>query len=281
VLRAVRESGSTLTAASFGVAGPVRDGRVQATNLPWTIDGAEVARKLGLERVGLINDLEANAWGLETLAPADLLVLQAGADDARGNRALIAAGTGLGQAGLVFDGTRHLPFACEGGHSSFAPRDELEDGLLVFLRAKFGHVSWERVLSGPGLHNVYQFLRETQRGLEPDWLGEQIRAGDPAAAISQAATSGRSELAEMALSLFVDLYGSEAGNLALKTLSTGGIYLGGGIAPRIRTWLARPAFLEAFLSKGRMRALLETVPVRLVLNDQTALLGAARHAAGR
>lgn len=276
---AVRESGAQPTAASFGIAGPVIDGRVEATNLPWTIDGRALAETLALPRVGLLNDLEANAWGLDALAPANLLTLQAGASGARGNRALISAGTGLGEAGLFFDGTRHVPFACEGGHASFSPGDELEDELLRFLRAELGHVSWERVLSGPGLVNLYRFLRDSGRGNELAWLRDEMRAGDPAKAISAAATSGRCPLAVQTLELFVRLYGAEAGNLALKLMATGGVYLGGGIAPRIKDWLAKPAFTQAFRAKGRLDDVLERMPIHVVLEDKTALLGAGLHAA--
>lgn len=276
---AVRESGSKPESASFGIAGPVIDGRVEATNLPWIIDARSLAETLALPHVGLLNDLEANAWGLDALTPSDLLTLQAGVSGARGNRALISAGTGLGEAGLLFDGARHVPFACEGGHTSFAPGDELEDELLRFLRAELGHVSWERVLSGPGLVNLYRFLRDTGRGTEPAWLRDEMRAGHPAKAISAAAASGRCPLAVRALELFVKLYGAEAGNLALKLLATGGVYLGGGIAPRISAWLSKPAFTQAFTAKGRLSDVCERMPIHVVLNDKTALLGAGLHAA--
>lgn len=279
VRRAKEECGVAIDRASFGVAGPVREGRVQATNLPWIVDAKELARALAIERVDLLNDLEANAWGLDELAGDDLLVIQRGAPNARGNRALIAAGTGLGEAGLYFDGRAHRPFACEGGHASFAPDDELEDELLRHLRKRFGHVSWERVLSGPGLHNVYLFLRDTGRAEEPASLARAMASGDPSAEISKAALAGDCPIAERTLELFVKLYGSEAGNLALKIMATGGLYVGGGIAPKIAKWMARPTFLEEFRDKGRMRAVLEAMPVYVVLNDQTALLGAARHAA--
>ena len=273
------ESRAEFSAASFGIAGPVRDGRVRATNLPWTVDAAGLASALGLPHVGLLNDLEANAWGIAALPASDLQTLHAGFPDSGGNAALIAAGTGLGEAGLYWDGERHHPFASEGGHADFAPADDLQLELRGWLSARFGHVSWERVVSGPGLLNLYGFLRETRRGEEPPWLAERIAAGDPAAAIAEAAMEDRSDLAVQALDLFVRLYGAEAGNLALKVLSTGGVYLGGGIAPKIAAWLQRPPFLEGFLDKGRMRPLLESMPVRVILNDRTGLLGAARHAA--
>jgi glucokinase len=267
-----------VTHAAFGVAGPVRDGRVVATNLPWVVDARQLARGLGIERVALLNDLEANAYGLATLSPASFAVLQDGAPHAVGNAAVISAGTGLGEAGLFWDGCEHRPFATEGGHTSFAPCDALGDELLRFLRSEFGHVSWERIVSGPGLVNIYRFLRDTGRGTEPAWLAEEMRAEDPAPVISQMALAGKSELCEKALDLFVEMYGAEAGNLALKVIATGGVYLGGGIAPKILPKLKTPAFREAFLSKGRMRPLLEAIPIRVILDDKIALRGAARRA---
>ncbi len=268
-----------ISCAAFGVAGPVRNGRCDATNLPWVVDAAHVARDLGLDHVGLINDLEANVWGIPALEPADLAVLHAGLEGAEGNLAVISAGTGLGQAGAYWDGTTHHPFASEGGHADFAPRNRLEIELLEFLLAQHSRVSDERVVSGPGLQNLYRFLRDTGRGEEPPWLAERMRQQDPSAVISQAALSGESELCAGALDLFVALYGAAAGNLALTVLATGGVYLGGGIAPRILPKLQDPIFIDAFLAKGRMRPLLETMPVRVILNDKTALLGAARYAA--
>lgn len=264
--------------ASFGVAGPVRDGRCETTNLPWLVDSVRLAELLGLERAGLINDLEANAWGLPELGADDLVVLSAGAPDAAGNQAIISAGTGLGEAGLYWDGQRHHPFATEGGHADFSPRNDLEYELRRFLRDDLARVSWERVVSGPGLVNIYRFLRETGRGEEPPELRDAIKAGDPAAAISAAALAGSSALASDALDLFVSLYGSEAGNLALKIMATGGLFIGGGIAPKIIDRLRAGAFISAFHAKGRMQPLVESMPVRVILNDRTALLGAARHA---
>lgn len=276
------DSKQTVDAASFGVAGPVRNGVCRATNLPWTIDAREIAAALELPSAGLINDLEANAYGLAALGPADLLTLQRGDPDARGNAALISAGTGLGEAGLYWDGSAHHPFASEGGHASFAPdmasARELDFELLRWLAERLGHVSWERVLSGPGLYNIYQFLRERGVASEPAELAQRIAAGDPGAAITQAALKGEFDLAVQALMMFTRFYGAEAGNIALKLMATGGVYIGGGIAPRIASWLQKPIFLDAFLDKGRMRPLLESMPVRVVLNDRTALLGAARHA---
>lgn len=265
--------------AGFGVAGPVRHGRSDATNLPWVVDARLVARELGLEVVGLINDLEANAWGIGVLERDDLAVLNAGAPDAEGNQAIISAGTGLGEAGLTWDGTQHRPFATEGGHTTFAPRNELEMALLRYLMARYEHVSFERVLSGPGLVNIYTFLRDTGRGEETTWLAQQMQQQDPPAIIARAALEGKSALCVQALDLFVSLYGAEAGNLALKVMATGGVFIGGGIGPKIIQKLKGPAFLDAFIGKGRMRALLQAMPVQVILNDRTALLGAARCAA--
>lgn len=265
-----------ITAACFGVAGPVRHGRCDATNLPWIVDAGQVAQALGVKSVGLVNDLEANAWGIAALEPADFVVLNAGAPDASGNAAIVSAGTGLGEAGLYWDGTRRRPFATEGGHADFAPRNHLEMELLNYLLKQFHRVSYERVLSGPGLLNIYRFLRASGRGEEPPWLAEEMRRQDPPAVISRAALDGKSDLCVQALDLFVSLYGAEAGNLALKIMATGGVYLGGGIAPRIIRKLQDPVFLNAFTAKGRMKPLVQAIPVRVILNDKTALLGAAR-----
>jgi len=275
-----RDHPGPLTGASFGVAGPVRNGRCETTNLPWVVESRDLAARLDLASVGLLNDLEANAWGLAGLEPDDLLTLQAGAPGATGNSAIIAAGTGLGEAGVYWDGRRHHPFATEGGHADFAPVDEQQDGLLHWLRERHGTVSWERVLSGPGLVGIYTYLRDVKRFKEEPGLAEEMRRGDGAAAISRAALAGRCALASAALDLFVSVYGTEAGNLALKTMATGGLYLGGGIAPRIAERLRAGRFVQAFVAKGRMRPLMESMPIRVVMNDRTALLGAARHAAG-
>ncbi|HEU4401441.1 MAG TPA: glucokinase [Candidatus Polarisedimenticolia bacterium] len=262
--------------ACFGIAGPVRDGRCETTNLPWVVDARDLARDLRIESARLINDLEANAYGLAALRPEDFAVLHTGEPDPAGNAALIAAGTGLGEAGLFWDGRRHRPFATEGGHGDFAPRDDLEIDLLRYLKRDQGHVSWERVLSGPGLHAIYLFLRDGGHGDETPWVAERLRREDPAAVIATAAIEGRSALCGRALDLFVALYGAEAGNLALKVMATGGVYVGGGIAPRILARLKGSGFMDAFLDKGRMRPLLERMPVRIILNDAAALLGAAR-----
>lgn len=275
----LQEHPNPITHACFGIAGPVRQGRCEATNLPWIVEAQKLAQVAGLPTVGLINDLEANAYGIATLGSADFWELNAGAPGAVGNAAVIAAGTGLGEAGLYWDGKQHWPFACEGGHSSFAPRDDLQIEMLQYLIKEYGHVSWERVLCGPGLFNVYRFLRDCGYGEEPAWLRDEIKAGDPTAAVSRAGMAGTCELCVKALDLFVSLYGSEAGDMALKMMATGGVYIGGGIAPRILEKLKGPAFLEAFTAKGRLHHLVEAMPVRVILNDKTALQGSARYAA--
>lgn len=267
--------------ACAGVAGPVRDGRCEATNLPWVVDAREIASSLGLDRAWVINDLEANAYGIASLGPEDFCTLSEGAPNAQGNAAVVSAGTGLGEAGIYWDGTRHHPFACEGGHTNFAPSCELEDELLRWLRKDLAHVSWERVVSGPGLANVYRFLRDTGRGPEPPELADEMANGDPGAVISKHALAGDSPLCVQALDLFVRLYGAEAGNAALKFMSTGGVYLGGGIAPRNQAKMKDGSFMKGFLEKGRMRPLLEAMPVRILLNQYTALLGSARYAASQ
>jgi glucokinase len=267
--------------AGFAVAGPVIGGRVEAPNLPWAVDARSLASTVGLPAVGLLNDLEANAHGIPLLEDRDFLVLNPGAPDASGNRAVISAGTGLGEAGIYWDGREHHPFAGEGGHADFAPHSDVDVDLLVHLRKRFGsHVSWERVVSGPGLTSIYEFLRDTGRGTEPAWLHDALGAGDPPAVISRAAREGASEMCSQALSIFVSAYGAEAGNLALKVLATGGVYVGGGIAPKIAEALQQ-SFMDAFVAKGRMRRVLEAIPVRVILNDRTALLGAVRWTALR
>ena len=265
--------------ASFGIAGPVRDGRCEATNLPWVVDAKSVAKRLRLKRVGLINDLVANAYGIPLLRGKDFMTLNKGSRNAAGNQALISAGTGLGEAGLLWDGKAHRPFGSEGGHADFAPRNQLEMELLVYLMGRHGRVSYERILSGPGLVNAYRFFRDREKGAEPAWLAEELRVGDPAAVISRNALDAKSPLCLQALELFVSVYGAAAGNLALSLMATGGVYLGGGIAPKIVAKLKEPGFINAFTAKGRLSPLLRDIPIRVIMNPKTALLGAARHAA--
>jgi glucokinase len=278
VARFLQTHPAPLTAACFGIAGPVNGGEVVTPNLPWHIHASSLARLLGLPRVSLINDLEANAYGATVLPDSDFETLQAGTPDPAGNAGIISAGTGLGQAGFFFDGTRLRPFASEGGHVDFAPQSDEEIELLRFLRLKYGHVSYERVLSGPGLVNLFEFFRATGVGEESPQLTAELAAGMTAGAIANAGLSGTSSRAVRALDLFVSLYGAEAGNLALKMKATRGVLIGGGIAPKLIVKLREPRFLDAFLDKGRMRPLLSTMPVRVILNDQCALVGAAVYA---
>jgi len=266
-------------AACFGVAGPVVNGRSVTTNLPWQLDEATLAASLPARRVRLLNDLEATGYGVLTLPPTALEPLQRGAAR-RGNMVLIAAGTGLGEALLIWDGQRHLVVASEGGHVDFAARTDLETELLRFLRKELGRVSYERVLSGPGLYNVYRFLRDTGGLPEPSWLHDRIATGDPSAVVSEVGLAGGHPLCVQALDLFVAVYGAEAGNLALKALAVGGVFVGGGIAPKIRAKLADGTFVTAFCDKGRFGELMASIPVSLVLESRTALLGAARVARG-
>jgi glucokinase len=265
-----------VTQACFGVADPVQHGRCEATNLAWIVDARELAPVVGLETVWIINDLEANAYGIAALGAEDFVTLNTGAADVEGNAAVIAAGTGLGEAGLYWDGTQHWPFATEGGHTCFAPVDALQVELLRYLLRRFKRVSWERVLSGPGLHNISLFLRDTGRGEEPAWLQEEMQQHDPPAVISRAALEGTAEICVQALDLFAACYGAEAGNLALKIMVRHGMFVGGGIAPKIIEKLTDATCMRTFTAKGRLSPLLEATPVRVIMNDKTALLGTAR-----
>jgi glucokinase len=274
----VKSEGIPVHSACFGVAGPVRGGRSKISNLPWTIDSRELAQQLRLESVGLINDLEAYAYGVDTLESKDLVTLNAGLEDAEGNRAVISARTGLGVAGLYWDGFRHHPFACEGGHTDFAPRNELEIELFRYLLKKYGHVSTERILSGPGIKSIYDFLRDTKKAEEPGWLKEQMdKAPDAPALIAKTAQEKKVPICEQTMSLFMGVYGAKTGDCALSFMSTGGIFICGIIAARNLSRMQDPAFMEAFLSKGRMRGLLQDMTVTVVLNDDCGLMGAARY----
>lgn len=272
----LKDSGTRPEVACFGIAGPVRNGRVETSNLPWVIEQSKLAHQIQLPATLLINDLEASAWGIGGLSPTDLVPLNHISGPTVGNQAVIAAGTGLGQAGMFWDGTRHHVFACEGGHCDFAPQSDLQIELLRFLQARFGHVSYERILSGPGLVNVYEFLRDGRREKETPDVAAQSQKGDAAAAISRAAIAGTCPLSEKALDLWIAVYGAEASNLALKVMATGGLFLTGGISPKILTKLKGPTFMQAFLDKGRLRPLVESIPVQVVTNQNAGLLGAAR-----
>ena len=270
---------SQIDAACFGIAGPIKKGHVAGPNLAWQADESVLARELDIANVKLINDLEANAHGIAALKSEDLVTLQAGAGDAEGNCAVISVGTGLGEAGMYWNGKAHQPFACEGGHADFAPRNELESELLTFLHGKFERVSYERVLSGNGQFLLYEFLRDVKKRPETSSVAEKMQTADPAAVITRAGLGGECQLCVEALDWYVSLYGAEAGNLALKMMAIGGVYIGGGVAPKIIKKLQDPVFIKSFLAKGRMRPLLEAMPVRVIIKDTTALLGAARVAA--
>lgn len=264
-----------LSAACFGVAGPVIENHSRTTNLPWVVDGSAIAKQFDIPRVQLLNDLEATAYGILWLRPDELEVLNPGSPPRKRQAlALIAAGTGLGEGILFWDGKSYRPMPSEGGHADFAPTNDYEIDLLRYLRTQYLHVSYERVVSGPGLHAVYEFIRDSKRN-EPTWLAEKIKAGNPAAEIAAAGLQGQAEIAVQALDLFASIYGAEAGNLALKALSLDGVYVAGGIAPKIITKLKDGTFLKAFTNKGRYKRLLSTIPVKVVMNQETALLGAA------
>ncbi len=265
------------SALSLGIPGPVVDGRARATNLPWEVDTLSLQNKLRVPQVLLLNDLEATAHGIATLTPEQLCTVNAGIAKP-GNMALIAAGTGLGEAVLHWDGQQHWPSPSEGGHSDFAPRNALEIELPEWLIAQFGHVSWERVLSGPGLSNLYRFLRDSGKAPEAAEVAQQMKESDPNAVITDLGLAGTDTLCVQTLELFVTLYGSETGNLALKMLSLGGAYVGGGIAPRIARKFTEPGFFRAFHDKGRMQELLLTMPVFIILDPNTGLYGAAAFA---
>ena len=274
-----------LDAAGFGVAGPVLDNRVTTTNLPWTVDGAQLSQLLGLPGVSLLNDVEVFAWAVPELGADAHVPVQAGHADA-GNLAVIAAGSGLGMSALLRGDGPVRSLASEGGHGDFAPIDDLEIDLLRFLRERFGRVSTERILSGPGLVNVYDFLRHAHGGHEPAPIDSS--SATAAADIGHAALAGESELAERAVLLFLRAYGAAAGNWALDTMATGGVWLGGGIARKLLVgptgtspaWRARAydAFLSRFRAKGRLSPLLEAMPVHIILTDEAPLMGAARFA---
>jgi glucokinase len=272
----------SISHAAFGVAGPVVDNKVKTTNLPWIIDAGNIAQLFKVGPVALLNDLEATAYGIFTLEPHELFTLNEGVSGRRGNKVLIAAGTGLGEAILYDDGRHYHPIASEGGHGDFAPRDETEIQLLRYLIEKFGHASYERVVSGPGIANIYSFLRDSGRMDEPGWLKEKIAASEDASAvISQEGLAGNSAISVQTLDLFASIYGAEAGNLALRGKAIGGVYVGGGIAPKILAKLKDGTFMRAFLDKGRYRELLSSMPVHVILNEQTALQGAAFYAGFR
>jgi glucokinase len=271
-----------VTAACFGVPGPVRGGRLKLTNLPWVLDSRELSIALCIEHLFLINDLEANGYGIPELSADQIFELSAGDPAAVGNRGLVSAGTGLGEAILVWNGKLHTPMASEGGHCDFSARNEIEIDLLRYLQKLLGgRVSFERVVSGIGLKNIYSFLRDEKKLEEPAWLKERMQQEDPNAVIGELGESGESELCARSLDIFAAAYGAEAGNMALKILAAGGMYLGGGIAPKILKKMKDGTFMKAFTDKGRLSDVLIHTPVRIILESRAALLGAAAYAEAR
>lgn len=272
----------SIDAAAFGVAGPVIDGVCRATQLPWVVSRTSLQDVLRIDDVWVINDLEATAYGVPTLVPEQLVTLNPGQRAHGGNIAVIAAGTGLGEAALIWDGAHYHAMASEGGHVDFAPRNELEIELLRYMLGIKHRVSYERILSGPGLVNVYNFLKESRVEDEPEWLRRELETSDDhARTISQAGLSQRAEISVRALDMFVSIYGAQAGNLALTVKATGGVFVGGGIAPKIIEKLKDGKFVEAYKDKGRLSPLVEGAPVEVVMEPLTALIGAAHYASMR
>lgn len=270
--------GAGIEGACFGVAGPVQEGRTVAVNLAWSVDAAELSESLCVGPVQVVNDLEANAWGLTALGPDDLATVVAGEADPAGNVVLLSPGTGLGEAIIVRGAAGEQVTASEGGHRDFAPRGETQVALYRFLAAQYGHVSYERVCSGVGLVNIHRFLCQHEYEPAPDWLQQEMDEGDAAGTVSRAGLEHRDDVCSRALDLMIAILAAEAGNLALSVLATGGVYLGGGIPPRILPRLTEGGFARAFAAKGRFHELMANVPVKVILNDEAALLGAARRA---
>lgn len=268
-----------IEAASFGVAGPVKKGVCQTTNIPWLINIEEIAKELNITKAYLLNDLEANAYGVSCLKEKDFYVLNKGENNPAANACILAAGTGLGEAGLFFDGKKLKPFACEGGHTDFGPQNDLEIELLKFLKAKFGHVSYERILSGSGIYYLYEFL--VQNKIEPrieSFEKELEISSQPQIIITQKGVNKENKTCERVIDWFVSIYGAEAGNAALKFFALGGVFIGGGIAPRIVEKIKEGNFMTSFANKGRFSKLMMSIPVKIILNDKATLLGAQHYA---
>jgi glucokinase len=264
-----------VAAGAFGVAGPVREGTVRTTNLPWRVEARHLVQVMGGARVRLLNDLEATAYGALFLPPQEIHTLNPGQPQ-RGNCAVIAAGTGLGQAFLFWDGTRYWPAATEGGHADFAPRDDKEAELFRFLRHEYPHVSYERVLSGPGLVNIFRFLTEALGRPVSHAVRERLPAADPAAVIGEAGVDGTCATCVEAVEMFLSLYGAQAGNLALTVMGVGGVYVGGGIIVKLLPKVTAGVFLRAFVAKGRFTDFMADIPVYILLNPKTSQIGAAQ-----
>jgi glucokinase len=269
------EAGMRPDAIALGVAGPVRDGVCHTTNLPWVISAELVSIATGVARVSLLNDMEAAAWGVDAVEDDQRVVLHRGRPGVRANQSVVAAGTGFGEAGRVWTGDRYLPFASEGGHADFAPADEIGYAFHRWMAQRHRHVSWDRVVSGSGLVSLHDFLRDRTGGRAPDWLADELASGDPAAAIARAGLERTDAVCDEALGRFVRLFAAEASNHALKLMALGGVYITGGIAPKILPRLKEGAFVEAFLDKGRMRPVVADMPVTVIIDGDVALKGAA------
>lgn len=276
VRRYLDATGATCDAAAFAVAGPVQGDRSRITNLTWDIDARGFETAFGWRRVRLLNDLEAVAWGIPSLGVDDLAVLHPGAPDAAGNACVVAAGTGLGEAGMYWDGSEYRPFAGEGGHADFAPATDREVELMRWLRGRYGRVSWERLVSGVGIRNIYEFLSSERGDTAGAGLAAHKDGADLAAAISAGAADASCAICIETMRMFASLYGREAGNMALKQMALGGVYLGGGIAPKNLDLLSGPWFLDGFFDKGRMKPLMQRIPAKVILQPNTPLFGAAR-----
>lgn len=267
----------SISRAGFGVAGPVQDGVCRATNLPWTLSAEDLQHQCKIPHVFLLNDLEASGWGLQLLSSNEYVALNEG-KRTNGNQVLISAGTGLGEAGLFWNTKMHYPIATEGGHTDFAPCNEEQVELFSYLYKQYKHVSYERVLSGFGLYQIYRFLVDTQKEESDSEIEAISTKSEPQRLVIEKALEGLSTACIRAVEIFVSIYGAEAGNLALKYLARGGVYLGGGLAPRLLPFFKHGGFMSAFTSKGRFSSLMQEIPIYLVLEDTTALFGAAHYA---
>jgi glucokinase len=268
------------TRICLGVAGPVLKGKVELTNLSWTLDAQDILRETGVTEVSLINDLEATSYGLAALGPDDLLsICESGTKEYLGNMAILAPGTGLGEAGLFWDGKSYHPFSTEGGHTDFAPRTQMDVELHGYLQAKYQVVSWERVIAGPGVYDIYQFLCDVKGRQKAAWLQDSLIQNDPSAIISQMGLEEQDSTCVETMQLYVRYLARESSNLVLKMKATGGLFLGGGIPPKITPLLQQNNFYDNFLDCDRMQHLLKEVSVKILLNDKTALLGAGYFAA--
>jgi glucokinase len=267
---------SSVDRICLGVAGPVLNGKVQLTNIGWSLDTGEIQREMKAEKVAMINDLEAMAYGLAALKPDDFITIHPGKLAGNGNMAIIAPGTGLGEGGLYWSGRHHYPFPTEGGHAGFAPRTETDIALLKALQKKYGVVSWEKVVAGPAIFDIYSFLRDQKQYKEPEWLTKAVSDPEEApAAISKAAIEQKDDLCVDTMEYFVRYLAHESANLVMKIKATGGLFLGGGVPPKIAPLLQHKSFYEHYLDCDRMQHLLETVPIRIIKNDKSGLLGAA------